>query len=113
MHIEIGWPDKALSPNARGHWSKKARATKIARAEAFYATKAAKVGIAAGDVPIFLIICFLPPSRRAFDRDNLLARCKPILDGMAAALGVDDKWFRPSIAVGEPVKNGKVVITIG
>lgn len=113
MIIEIGWPSPILSPNARVHWSKKARAAKLARAEAYYATKAARVGIAAGDVPILLNIYFLPPDRRSRDRDGLLSSIKSHLDGISDALGVDDKWFRPSIAVGEPVKNGKVLITIG
>ncbi len=32
--IVVGIPDKALSPNARGHWSRKAKAAKHARHDA-------------------------------------------------------------------------------
>jgi len=41
------------------------------------------------------VITFIQPDRRARDRDNLLAACKPMLDGVADALGVNDSQFEP------------------
>ena len=37
----------------------------------------------------------MAPDRRHRDLDNLLAASKPIIDGMAQALGVDDSRFKP------------------
>ena len=36
---------------------------------------------------------FVPPDRRLYDRDNLVARMKSGLDGMCDALGIDDNQF--------------------
>lgn len=113
--IELGWPHKALWPNfrSRTHWAK-TRALKAARAEAFYAAKAARVGIVAGDVPITVQATFCPPDRRVRDYDNCASTLKPFLDGIADALDVNDSFFRPlPIIVGEPTKGGKLSITVG
>lgn len=40
-----------------------------------------------------LILRFVPPDRRHYDRDNLIARMKSGLDGMCDALGIDDIQF--------------------
>ena len=37
---------------------------------------------------------FHPPGRYRYDLDNLVARMKAPLDGLASALGVDDRHFR-------------------
>jgi crossover junction endodeoxyribonuclease RusA len=112
--IELPWPSALLSPNARVHWGAKSRATKAARADGYCATRAAKIGIPAGDVPIMVQLTFNPPDQRRRDQDGMLSSCKAYLDGIADALGVNDNAFRlaaPIIA--EPIKGGKVVITIG
>lgn len=114
--IVLGWPAKPLWPNfrSRSHWPK-TNAVAKARAEAFYATKAARVESAAGDVPIIVQATFYPPDRRKRDYDNCAAALKPSWDGIAQALGVDDSMFRhaPPI-IAEPVKGpGKVTVQIG
>lgn len=112
--IELPWPSAMLSPNARLHWGAKSRATKAARADGYYATKAAKIGIPAGDVPIVVQLTFYPPDRRKRDQDGMVSSCKAYLDGIADALGVNDNAFRlaaPIIA--EPIKGGKVIVAIG
>lgn len=112
--IELGWPSKPLWPNfrSRTHWAK-TRALKTARAEAFYATKAARIGIGAGDAPLVVRSTFYPPDRRTRDYDNCGSTLKPFLDGIADALGVNDSIFRPERPViGEPVKGGKLVVSI-
>lgn len=60
-----------------------------------------------------LDIVFHPPTRRRFDLDGLLGRCKPMLDGLAQALGVDDYRFALTLRRAEPIKGGRVTITIG
>lgn len=112
MTIVLPWPSAALSPNARGHWGKRSRAAKVAREAGFYATKEAKVRIAVGDVPVLLDVAFYPPTKARHDHDNLLARCKASLDGIAAALGVDDTWFRPTPRIAGTHSGGKVEVTI-
>lgn len=111
--IELAWPDKILSPNSRAHWRRRAVVTAAARKEGYYVTKAAKIGIQAGDVPVTLHTVLCPPDRRARDMDNAISAGKAHRDGIADALGIDDKHFRLSFAWGEPVKGGKVVVTVG
>lgn len=110
--IDLPWPPKELSPNARVHWTKKAKAAKAYRLECFILAKAA--GITAPEGKILLTVEFFPPSRRAYDDDNLLARMKSARDGIADALGVDDRRFVTQFSVSETVvKGGLVKVTIG
>lgn len=111
--IVLPWPPRTLSPNGRAHWSVKAKAAKIAKDYAFWATKEARIGIAAGDVPIMVSLVFHPKTKNLPDEDNAVASMKASLDGIAKALGVDDSVFRlakPVIA--DPVKGGRVVVTL-
>lgn len=97
MNVILPWPPADLSPNARGHWSKLARAKKAYRAEC--AWQAIAQGAQRLDAEkLHLTITFVPPNRRAFDLDNMLARMKSGLDGLADVLGVDDKHWSLSIA---------------
>ena len=112
--IELSWPAKPLWPNfrSRTHWAK-TRAVKIARAEGYYATMAAKVAISAGDVPLIVQATFYPPDRHARDYDNCGAAIKSQLDGIADALGINDNAFRPQTPIiGEPVKGGRVTVAV-
>lgn len=59
-----------------------------------------------------MILVYHPPSRRHFDADNLLARSKSQIDGIADALNMDDNTFTFTFSVGEPVKGGLVKVTI-
>lgn len=112
VRIELGWPHKHLSPNARAHWAAKAKATRTARREAYYAAKAA--GIGEMDAKEFRVTTFFsPPGRHSYDEDNLKARCKALYDGIADALGLDDKLFRHQpVVIGAPIKGGRVVVEI-
>lgn len=112
MRITLPWPSKDLSPNARVHWSRKAKASQPAREMAFYTAKHAKL-VAPETDRIHLWIDFYPPTRRWPDTDNMLSRCKPYLDGLADALGVNDQRFVPHPYVRwETVKGGEVRILI-
>lgn len=75
------------------------------------ATLAAKPAVPSdGDIRVG--ITFYPPDRRG-DRVNYPNRCKPYFDGIADALGVNDRRFLPSFHYAEPVKNPRVVVVLG
>ena len=83
------------------------------RAWAKGATQAAHLPAPAGDGDIHVAVTFYPPNRRG-DRVNYPNRMKPYWDGIAEALGVNDRRFLPTFIYAEPVKGaGKVVVTIG
>jgi hypothetical protein len=107
--IEFDFPPSALSGHAKGNWHAKAAVTAKHREWAKLATQAAKIAVPEGEGDIRVVMTFYPPNRRG-DRVNFPARAKPIWDGIADALGVNDSRFLPSFQFGEPVKGGKVVV---
>ena len=108
--VTLAWPPKDLSPNARAHWSKKARAAKAYRLDCFYLAKEANLAAPPGG-PINLRIEFVPPDRRGRDLDNMLASIKSGLDGLAEALNVNDKRFSLTLSVAEGI-GGMVKVTL-
>ena len=92
--ITYPWPSKSLSPNARVHWSVKSKATKSLRKAANVLTLEAGWCGVDWDGDIHLWIDYYPPDRRARDQDNMIAASKALFDGLADALGVNDKRFR-------------------
>lgn len=123
IRIRLAWPDKILSPNARPHFHALASAKKAAREAAFWATRSA-MGVAKikpGQFPhdgasdILLRQVAHPPDRRDRDRDNIDASLKAARDGIAEAMAINDRFFRPTgIEWGEPDPNhtGFIIIEI-
>lgn len=110
LKITLPWPPKELSPNARVHWAKLAKVKKAYRAACTYqAMYQGARGIKADKLHLSLV--FYPPTRRAFDLDNALARMKSGLDGLADVLGVDDSRWSLSIARAETV-GGMVMVEV-
>lgn len=110
MQIELPWPPKELSPNARIHWAKLAKAKKAYReACAWTAKEQGARKIEAGK--LHLSLTFYAPTRRAYDLDNALARMKSGLDGLADILGVDDKHWSLSIARADEI-GGYVMVEV-
>lgn len=113
MIVTLPFPPAALSghANGNGRWIK-ISLTKKLRAEARRLTsEAGTIDLPPeGDIPIDVL--FIPPDNRG-DRWNFPARSKCQIDGIADALGVNDKRFDPTIRHGRPLKPGKVVVTIG
>lgn len=98
MKIEVPYPSKrsGLSPNSRpGHWSTAARAKKTAAALAHGLALEAGALKLRGSLPeaIRIAIEVQPRHGGVPDMDNIVASCKAYLDGLAAALGVDDRRF--------------------
>jgi Holliday junction resolvase RusA-like endonuclease len=96
MILILDYPDMALSPNRKNgkYWGSTINAKKNARDTAYYATKAQLKGTLP-DANWSLKITYMQTDKRHRDLDNLLSASKHAIDGMAKALNVDDKRFRP------------------
>ncbi|WP_313534366.1 hypothetical protein [Sphingomonas sp.] len=113
MIAELPWPPRILSPNGRGHHMAVHKAKKKAKRVGGEAVILAGRPRFPKDAPLAVTLTFHPPMRNAPDEDNAIAGLKAYLDGIAGALGVDDKLFRlqrPIMA--EPVKGGRVLVSI-
>jgi hypothetical protein len=110
--IALPYPDRALWPNGRAHWAVKAREAKKLRRDAFFATKAASVRIGDSPIPVH-IICHPKARGPAPDRDGIIGAAKSALDGIADALGINDRHFAaPTVEIaGE--RTGQFIFHIG
>lgn len=90
--VEIpGLPAPELSPNYRGHWSRKARATRDFRQLGFVAAKEACHFEPPYYDKALLRITFVAPSRAYIrDDDNAVSSIKPALDGCVDAEIIKD-----------------------
>jgi len=114
LTIELPWPDAPLWPNRRDHFMVKARAAAEQKQEAFILTRNAGGTLypVPAKVPVKLI--FHAPNSHRRDLDNAQAAMKHALDGIAKALSVDDKIFRPVSDWGEPKSpRGGVTVVVG
>lgn len=116
--IVLPWPDKKLSPNyrSRSHWPVTA-AKKAAREAAHILTTISiplsdKKAIAAGEGSIPMTVTFYPPDKRHRDDDNMVGSFKSLRDGIADALGVNDRRFRPHYIFAEPEKPGRIEVVL-
>ena len=105
--VLLPWPPKVLSPNARSHWRVKSKAAKAYRYSCFMGAKL--VGLSAPAGRLLLVIEFLPPNRARRDDDNLIAAFKSGRDGLADALGIDDRLFVTQCRLGDEVRAGGAV----
>jgi crossover junction endodeoxyribonuclease RusA len=109
--ITLPWPPPILSPNARTHYIALSKAKKAYRQACGWCVK--EQGAPADlPIPLPIQIDFYPPDRRSYDRDNLLARFKAGLDGLADGLKIDDKHFIPTIRLMQEI-GGMVKVTLG
>ena len=104
-HVILPWPYEALWPNARPHWAAKAKATKAYR----FAVKC----LVGNAEPGVVRITFCPKSRGPIpDRDNCIAAFKAGQDGIADALGVNDRDLIFTHEFGDRCKDGGVIVDI-
>lgn len=93
VELILPWPPSELSPNARNHWAKLAKAKREYRAACSWAALQQGARAIQGAKALHVTLTFHAPTRRAYDLDNALARMKSGLDGLADVLYVDDsKW---------------------
>lgn len=87
-------PPRELSPNRRVHWRVRNDAVQTMRMAAKGATTVALDGAPAnlyGDAFDLDMQVFWPKRRKRMDVDNVVASCKACIDGIADALGIDDR----------------------
>lgn len=104
MNVTLPWPPSALSPNARIHWAAKHRHRKAYREACYW--QAMADGVRPNQQyrpPLSVAIEFVPPDRRARDLDNMLAAAKSGLDGLADAIGVDDRHWSLVLSVSDQI----------
>lgn len=111
MCITLPFPPSLLSGHSKGsHWPK-TKATAQWREWARLATLKAKPWVPeTGDITVS--VSFIPPDRRG-DRTNFPNRMKPVFDGIADALKVNDSRFVPRYLFCAPEKPGRVEVRLG
>lgn len=118
LTIKLPRPDPMLFPNAKGgkHWASFQSQKVRARQDGYLAAKQAlgrNVFPISDRTPVKLT--FAMPDRINRDSDGLHGAIKHHLDGIAKALGVDDKLFRP-VTIDDCLdtkKQGFVLVEIG
>ncbi len=108
IHLILPYPPPELNPNKRLHWAAKIK-IKNAEKEMGIALSCKYKGSLSGDCALSLI--FHAPTKRFFDLDNALASCKPMIDGLAIGLGINDKNFRP-ITIDRGVCDGNARVEV-
>lgn len=112
MTVALPYPDKALWPNGRAHWGKKAAEVKKHKRWAYDAMRVAKFCVADSPIPV-RIVCHPKAKGPAPDRDNIIAAAKAYLDGIADYLCVNDRHFAaPTVEIAGD-RTGQFIISIG
>lgn len=108
--IDLPYPHKALWPNGRAHWGTKSTQTQKHRQWAHLATMAETPD---GFMPSAIkLVVYAKPKGPLPDRDNCIAACKALLDGVADALGVNDQDFpAPTVEFSTP-REGRFVLVL-
>lgn len=110
--ILLPYPAPPLWPNKRAHWAKKARETKRHRAWAWGAARALMPEVGGDCIPIKITL-YPKPTGPAPDKDNVIASAKAYLDGIAEALGVNDRNFSAPTVVISSQRLSQMGIEIG
>lgn len=119
MKIVLPWPHKDLSPNARKHWGAVKDIKAGARKEAWALTVGAMARDSIGkrhfegDGKIPYRVTFYPPDNRHRDDDNQIAAFKSARDGIADAIGVNDRRFAPHYFFEDCDGTGRVEVCLG
>jgi hypothetical protein len=90
----------------------KARAFKDAKLDAAWATRALNLRVGDGPIPIHITV--KPKAKGpAPDADNCVSAAKAYLDGIASALGINDRHFAAPTVTISPERTGQFIITVG
>lgn len=115
LTITIPLPPRAVSPNARIHWSKKASATKSYRREAWASAVAAINGSPPRWLKAKMQVFAYFPNRRFPDPGNLMASLKAAEDGICdAGIVANDRGLwpeRPVFNVSAGAPRIEIIIT--
>lgn len=96
--VTCPWPPKVASPNQKRalHWSAYRGPVKAYKEACYWLAREAK-GRATVGVPVRVTCGFFPPDARHRDDDNMIGAFKSGRDGIAAALGHDDRTWRGKV----------------
>lgn len=109
--VTLPWPPTELRPNHRAHWRTKAKLAARHRADCLVLCQAAGLrGLFWPAANVSLTFC--PPNRQRRDLDGMLSSCKHLLDALAQSTAIDDSGFALTLATGEPVKGGAVIVEV-
>lgn len=113
LMIDLGWPDRKLSPNARGSWRVKEDARKNAFDEGFGGALLFRRNLSNFTEKLCLHLEIYPPDNRRRDIDNVIASTKHHIDGVFHAIQANDSMIFRIIADKMPKrKKGLVRLTI-
>lgn len=109
--IRLPWPSPALSSNSKAKLRKRISAKKTYRESAFWLTKEQKVPSIKGAI---LTFTYHQPDNRSRDCQNMPWPLKHAIDGIALAMGCDDKKFRCRYPdqFAENVKGGCIFVEV-
>lgn len=113
--IDLAWPARELNPNRQQHPMALHRFKKAAKNEAAWATKIAmhKDWLPEGEKVRVQLIAHPPKNWSTGDADNLIARCKAHLDGIASVIGINDSEFEaPTVTWAEKSGAGKLIAVL-
>lgn len=117
MKIELGFPPKELFPNrANGvNWAALYKIKNDYRQNSGWLAKHQISNWKHDGQEVFLKLTFVMPDKRYRDLDNCLAASKAGLDGLADALGINDKLFHPIQIMRDQgdKKTAKIIVEIG
>jgi crossover junction endodeoxyribonuclease RusA len=109
-------PPRQCWPNWRGHWAAKVRTVALWREAAGWASKAAVLAdpeafawVSQAPVIGMDVVIAWPKGQRRLDNDNAWASLKAMHDGIADALGIDDRHFRQGNLV---QTHGEGIVTV-
>ena len=114
MKLTLPYPAKELWPNSRPHYLAKNREAKKLRTYVHWAVKeqAGSIKLANGPIRWKITVCpktYGPPP----DRDNAVSAAKSILDGIADALGVNDRHFAAPVVEISRERTSKFIVEVG
>lgn len=113
MRLDLPYPHKDLWPNGRAHWAAKAREVKKHRGWALLLAKGHRgLVLADGTLPIHITV-HGKPSGPLPDRDGVVSASKSYLDGIAEAIGVNDRHFAAPTVEFAPERKSRFVIEVG
>jgi hypothetical protein len=115
LEIEVSWPADSLWPNKSAHRYVQARSRKAAKREAFYATKLAMPHDWApeGEKVSVHVVGHCKPTGPHPDKDNTVAAIKSHLDGIALAIGMNDRNFEaPTVEWADRCERGKLIVVL-
>jgi crossover junction endodeoxyribonuclease RusA len=110
LKITLPMPALLLTPNGRGHWARKAKATKAARELARLLALAQ--GLPETAPTHYRLTYHWPTPRRRRDDDNCVGGCKAYLDGICSALRIDDRDLSFSGLVHDRSRPGQAGVSI-